>query len=246
MSVTIYTALTSSQKDQILALDNGFPLDDADFFALYEQDETICSAAAFIQEDETAFECYAFTAPDFRRKGFFYEVLDFVIDELDEEVEFMFYTNGKEPATLAALETLEAELVLEEHMMEIHLSDWIISVPKCSGQTMPAPQKTIPSQPLTVHTADIDGTETLQYETASGKVNISVFSSYYYLYGFEIREELRGKGHGTVFLSQVMKDLASRNPLPLRLQVSGDNLPALALYKKTGFQITETLFGYLY
>lgn len=236
MAVTIYTALKPAQKDQILALDNAFPLEDADFFALYEHDETVCSAAAFIQEDDTVFECYAFTAPDYRRNGFFSEILDSVIDELDEDTEFMFYTNGKEPSALAALEALEAELVLEEHMMEISLSDWI-SAEHASANN---------SYSLTVHTADIDGTETLQYETASGKVNISVFSSYYYLYGFEILEELRGKGYGTVFLSQVMNDLASRNPLPLRLQVSGDNLPALALYKKTGFQITETLFGYLY
>ncbi|WP_243134402.1 GNAT family N-acetyltransferase [Enterocloster asparagiformis] len=32
----------------------------------------------------------------------------------------------------------------------------------------------------------------------------------------------------------------------LTLQVSGDNLPALRLYKKTGFHITETLSYYLY
>ena len=30
------------------------------------------------------------------------------------------------------------------------------------------------------------------------------------------------------------------------LQVSGENEPALALYKKTGFRITETLSFYLY
>ena len=32
----------------------------------------------------------------------------------------------------------------------------------------------------------------------------------------------------------------------LNLQVSGQNLPAFNLYKKTGFRITETLSRYLY
>ena len=33
---------------------------------------------------------------------------------------------------------------------------------------------------------------------------------------------------------------------PVLLQVAGNNTPALALYKKTGFRITETLCCYLY
>ena len=93
---------------------------------------------------------------------------------------------------------------------------------------------------------DADGTLTRNYETEYGIVHSSVFSSYYYLYGFEIREDLRGQGYGKRFLNQVLLDLAKHAPLPLRLQVSGENLPALSLYKKTGFQITETLSGYLY
>ncbi|MFR4783702.1 MAG: GNAT family N-acetyltransferase [Pilosibacter sp.] len=35
-------------------------------------------------------------------------------------------------------------------------------------------------------------------------------------------------------------------PRPVLLQVSGGNAPALTLYKKTGFRITETLCCYLY
>lgn len=231
MSITITTTLQPSQKTQIQSMDAGFPLEDVDFYALYELGETVCSAAAFIQESDTSFECYPFTAPAFRRQGFFLEILDSVVSELEDDVDFMFYTNGKDPATLAALDALEAELVLEEHMMKLDLSHWTNA------------RNTLP---LTFRTVDIDGTETLQYETAAGTVNISVFSSYYYLYGFEILEELRGKGYGTAFLHQVLSDLAVRNPMPLHLQVSGENLPALSLYKKTGFQITETLFGYLY
>ena len=231
MSISILDTLCPSQIVQIQSMSSGFPVLEADLFALCEQNGAVCSAAAFIQEDEMTYECYAFTKPEFRRQGMFSELLDTAIEELPEDVEFTFYTNGKDSDTLETLAALEAELVQEEHMMEIDLSDWTGS--HCD-------------LPINMEACDIDGTVTWSYSNPNGTVNISVFSSYYYLYGFEIKEELRGHGHGTVFLGQVLTDLTKRNPLPMRLQVSGDNVPALALYKKTGFQITETLFGYLY
>ena len=231
MSAMILTELTHAQKEQICTLHTSFPLDGADLFAVLEADGAIRSAAAFLKEDETTYECFAYTEPAYRSQGMFSELLDLAIDELPEDTEFLFYTNGSDPDCMAVLEALEAELVMEEYMMEISLSE------------IPAADKV---NDISVKEIDVEGTRTLQYKSSFGIVNISVFSSYYYLYGFEITEELRGQGYGTRFLLQVLSDLAKRNPMPLRLQVSGDNLPALSLYKKTGFQITETLFGYLY
>lgn len=239
MSVRIVTTLQPSDKTKLLTLHAGFPLEDAAFFVLYETKETLCSAAAFVPEDDICYECYAFTAPNYRCQGYFSEILDAAIDELPEDAEFMFYANGADPDCIAALEALEAELVLEEHMMEFDLK----CLEKAVNTTSPADYSQIP---LVCKESVIDNTKTLHYGNAYGSVQISVFTSYYYLYGFEIQEDFRGKGHGKRFLFQVMHDLAARSPLPLRLQVSGDNLPAFSLYKKTGFQITETLFGYLY
>ena len=118
--------------------------------------------------------------------------------------------------------------------MEIDLSTWK------NGQM--EHQET----PITMACSMVDDTLTRHYENSYGSVNISVFSSYYYLYGLEIHEKYRGQGHGNHLLLQVIHDLAAFDPLPLRLQVSGENIPAVSLYKKTGFQITETLYGYLY
>lgn len=232
MSATMITTLNPFQKEQIQSMNRSFPVDDADFFALYEVDGSIHSAAAFIMEGSDTYECYAFTDPDHRRQGLFSNLLDLAIETFPEDTEFLFYTNGTDNDCMAVLEALEAELVLEEHMMEMNL------------QTLLLPQDS--NVNLTWKEANIDGTRTWQYENPNGSVNISVFSSYYYLYGLEIRESLRGRGYGTQLLNQVLHDLAERNPLPLRLQVSGDNIPAVSLYQKTGFQITETLFGYLY
>ena len=234
MPAMITTTLNPLQKTQIQSMDSAFPVDEADLFALFEIDGIIRSAAAFLSEGEDAYECYAFTEPAFRHQGLFSELLDIAIETLPEDTEFLFYTNGTDPDTKATLLALEAELVLEEHMMEINLNSYI------------AEFKGISETPVTMNLATIDETLTRRYSNPYGSVNISVFGSYYYLYGLEIKESYRGKGYGNQLLNQVILDLASHNPLPLRLQVSGENVPAISLYKKTGFQITETLFGYLY
>ena len=232
MSASVIDHLNPNQKSQIQTLSKAFPLDDVDLFAIYEIDGVIRSAAAFIEEDEFLYECYGYTDPQYRRQGLFSELLDLAIDELPEDSEFLFYTNGKDKDSMAAIHALEAELALEEHMMELDLSAF--STPMCSESA------------LILEEADLDGTLTRIYKNPYGLVNISVFSGYYYLYGLEILEQFRGLGHGKTLLHQVLHDLKTNNPLPLRLQVSGDNTAALSLYKKTGFQITETLFGYLY
>ena len=238
MSAVILSALTETQKEQIYALHSSFPLDDAELIAIYETDGTIRSAALFINEDDTTYECFAYTEPAFRRQGMFTELLDLAIDVLPEDTEFIFYTNGSDADCMAVLNALEAEPILEEHMMELDLASFAES--SCFKTSDPGPGE------FFVKEEEIDQTRTRCYKSAWGVVNISVFSSYYYLYGFEIKEELRGQGYGTTYLLQVLSDLANINPLPLRLQVSGDNTAALSLYKKTGFQITETLFGYIY
>ncbi len=243
INVIITTTLHPVQKDRIQSMDRAFPINDVDFFAICEVDGVLRAAAAFIREDDCTCECYAFTEPSYRRQGMFSELLDLAIETFPEDTEFIFYTNGADPDCMATLKALEAELIVEEHMMEIQLKNRIVSP---ADRATPADRTFFRLPPLTMTISTPDGTLTRHYENQNGSVNIFVFSSYYYLYGLEIHEELRGKGYGRQLLNQVLDDLASHNPLPLRLQVAGDNLAAVSLYKKTGFQITETLFGYLY
>ena len=128
---------------------------------------------------------------------------------------------------------------------------------------------------IQVETLDIDGTPTLCFRSGHAIVNFSVFPSHYYLYGFEVERSQRGKGYGsslqTVLVGlfsdteNLLTDLYTGRTVsgipvavssrtgasgdhkrPVLLQVAGNNTPALALYKKTGFRITETLCCYLY
>lgn len=262
MSVFITSYLDSARKAAVQSMIGAvlekepvtvsFPLEDASLYALFEDNSTVLSALALTEESADSMECCAFTHPDFRRRGLFNELLDRVLEEIPEDTDLIFYTDHKSSGAMAALAALEAELLCDEYMMELPVPD----SPAASERPhfSPAPDlfqsslisglsdKELPSVTETFP----DGVTTRVYQNRYGSLCISVFSSYYYLYGFEIKEAFRGKGHGTRLLFDVLSDLCSFRPLPVRLQVSGDNRAALSLYKKTGFQITEILSCYLY
>lgn len=241
MSIYTATSLTENQKmavDKLLCtcrkkepLTLSFPTEDADLYVLYEEEGNILSVCAFTKEDEETYECSAFTAPKYRQQGLFSELFDTALALLPEDVNFLFYTDQKSPDTLKALEAYEAEPLFHEYMMEL------------SGSPS---MRDFSSVSVSMTGSTEARTHTYHYQSPYGVVNISVFSSYYYLYGFEIRKELRGKGYGHAMLCEVLNDLNVRKSMPVRLQVSGENIPALSLYKKAGFQITETLSCYIY
>lgn len=247
MKIHTVSSLDTDMKNRVRALVDlcckkeglslSLPLDDADLYALYEGNGQLISAAAFTRVDQDIYECAAFTAPKMRNRRLFSGLLDEAMAILPEESEFLFCTDNHCPDTAAVLSSMEAEHISDEFMMELSLKDYI-------PEHLPHPA---PGS-LTVRVTETseDGIPTLHYSAAQGSVMISVFASHYYLYGFEIRKADRGKGLGTAFLSFVLHDLASREPLPVTLQVSGDNSAALSLYKKTGFRITEILSCYLY
>ena len=67
-----------------------------------------------------------------------------------------------------------------------------------------------------------------------------------YLYSLQVLPELRNRHLGTAFISALLPRLAEKGFKSIKLQVSSENLPAMALYKKTGFYITQTLSFYEY
>lgn len=66
------------------------------------------------------------------------------------------------------------------------------------------------------------------------------------LHQVEILPDWRVKGYGKILMELLLARLCEAGVRRVILQVSGDNAPALALYKKTGFRVTETLSYYLY
>ena len=232
-------SLDSSQIRQLQTMVNkctdsdgtrlSFPFDEADLFLYFEHDGSIVSAIAFIPIEGLLYECSAFT-------------------------ELIFYADKRNSAAAAVLEEIGAELNSEEHMMKLLPENF--SIIDCrSSQTGSDVSALDLIADIHSECLNLDGTLTLRFHSDHAVINFSVFPSHYYLYGFEVEESCRGKGYGTKFLSTVLARLLNGSagaaadntaPRPVLLQVSGGNAPALTLYKKTGFRITETLCCYLY
>ena len=231
----IHSLVSDCRQAEGLSL--SFPYTDADLYVLLQENGQILSAAAFTDMGDV-FECSAFTHPSARRRGCFSRLLKAAVPRLPEGTELLFYTSAACRDAQKTLAALGARKAPDEYFMELFLDNF---------QSKPSPDFS-PNLPWhkPFHPELKEEASILTYQAFCGSVHIAVYPDWYYLFGLEIQESFRGLGLGQALLFFVLSDLKDKNPLPLRLQVSGDNLPALSLYEKTGFRITETLSCHLY
>ena len=110
MDITISSSLTPREKDKIFLLLDAcykkepvsltFPTEEADHYLLAWENGRLLCAAALLEEDETVYECTAFTRPDCRRNGIFGAVLEKGLSLLPEDTELLFYVDKKSPDAL--------------------------------------------------------------------------------------------------------------------------------------------------
>lgn len=244
----IYTTrLSSTQKQQIKnllsACRQAEPLtlsapleDDLDYFLLYDGNVLCTMLFLFFPEPDIC-ECAAFTHPDYRRKGCFSRLLEKALEytkaceaTLGHPIDFCFLTDSKTPSASFVLKALSAEYWYSEHKMERHLTRH----DRCHQSSLQ-----IKDAGDHIYTASVNNQMIGTCITLPTGKNI-------YLYGFEIKENLRRHGYGEDFLRSMLAFLSGEGYETVSLQVSGQNLAALSLYKKTGFRITDTLSYYLY
>ena len=244
--------LSQTEKNNIETLINlsqifdkqpfSLPLEeDGLYFLLYEENKLLSLLFALPLDSHTL-ECMALTRPDRRKEGLFVRLLAALAD-CEPEKDILFPNNPGNRLAVAVMEAIEAEEIEREHMMNLELAgrpsfassfhdSWHLKADQKKGSSV-----------LSYTLTNIQG------QTA-GQCFVDLQKTRGYFYGLEIQPKLRGQGLGTLFLSLVLSHLSSlpvpQRPTSLSLQVSGQNLPALALYKKAGFQITESLAYYLY
>lgn len=256
MKCTHTTALNEQQKMDIRHLVEdcrlaepvtlSAPLEDGlEYFLGYEDGKLVSMVFLFFPENSVC-ECGAYTEPGHRRRGYFAELLEEAlafVETYEEsrqlDVDFCFLTDGKSSDAMAVIEALGAEYWYSEYSMSLELP-W--------AETGPA--AAVHSTLSTLSTLSISEAEENLYTAALSGQPIGVCmiipsGDTVYFYGFEIKSSYRRMGYGQQFLDAMIALLADRYRR-MTLQVSSQNTPALELYKKTGFRVTETLSYYLY
>lgn len=254
------TQLTEFQKNQITRLHEtccrhdrlrlSYPLSEPDtrHYLLYPDSgsasETEPAAVlAILPYDDALAECIAFTHPDRRQSGYFTALLDAALARY-EDYSLLFPVSGDCTDTLAALDALDAVLESRELQMSLDLDR---KFPLSFAETCT----------LTV-LPESDGMGFYRMEAAQsaslpapGQIpgtcrTFRVSDTCVCLHHVEIAEALRGQGYGYAMLCLLLNHLTDTGYKQVSLQVSASNEAALALYKKTGFRVTETLSYYLY
>ena len=231
---------------------------DGDGFWLAADEKTGSLAGCLIlfQTGEASWECIPLTDPGCRKKGVFSALLSEACKagNCPGEEELWFTCRPGQKTWAAVLEAIQAEKVYDEYKMELSLEGFMFP-------------RTAPSFPVTLFLPDgkrnhgaaavSSDQPQLSPESASfqdtGRAvapHVSCFLSpqrgRVYLSHLVTEEPYRNQGLGAAFLTGLFFRLAALGFTAVSLQVSGENEPALALYKKTGFRITETLSFYLY
>lgn len=265
MSIKIETALSSARKSQLETLVSlcleAFPAPlsvptDGDVYFFMEEPSALGNGStellgflALYESEEHVWECSAFTRPDKRQTGIFSALLD-AAEKAYPDDQFSFpVPDSKEclPA-LKTLEALGAELWYQEHLMALDADNpaWNTLFTKPDGISLSL--SITPSEQTEEENSQLVQAFSGGPLVASCSLSIEQHNALKTccLHHVFVPENLRNKGYGTLFLKTLLPQLKKQGSSRFLLQVSGSNLPAIALYKKTGFRITETLSYYLY
>ena len=260
LSICSTNLLTQKQQEETADLtavchhhdqnDLSYPLEETDVthFLAYLPDGSLAACLALIPYEEDLAECCAFTHPDFRNQGIFSRLLEEGLSHIPDS-DLLFAVSESCQDTVKTLAALGAEKESEELMMECDLTSR-----SCFHVTQTAAASASPSHSpsITSGSFSLHQTSASEFCLYQGDLRLGtafaepVREGTVCLHHVEILPEYRHQGLGTVFFTLLLPALASQGFQPALLQVAGDNMPAIALYKKTGFSVTKTLSYYFY
>ena len=201
------------------------------FFLYYEESELTGFMGVFCPDGKTA-EIQAFTAPAKRRLGVFRTLLEPAGEELKyNNVKQVYFV--AEPVSEAAAKTAEA-MGMKRCYSEL--------VMRLEGDG------TVPVSYFTLSCAADEGG--LKYTLFDGDAEVGTAGMYVggrelFIYGVEIKENLRGQGYGTALTELLIRDIRHSHPdKQIKVQVRSDNTPAMHIYERLGFVVESERIYY--
>lgn len=211
-------------------LPGALPADADGLWLAADENDELTGCLLLFQTDLHSWEGIPFVHPAYRRKGIFSALLANACQKgnCPGEDDLFFSVRPTQTLWLQVLNSIEAEKAFDEYMMEYSFQN-------------------LPSARLKTE-ADFSDELTVSFQGTEGMAScphvsclLSAHGSSVYLYQLLTEEAFRGQGRALAFLHHLFPRLKALGFSSVRLQVSGENLPAMALYKKTGFHITEVL-----
>lgn len=253
----LHALLSACREKEPLSL--SIPEDGDGFFLAYEKAgqaegrPLLVSCGAFCTVSADLWECYGLTRPEYRRKGLFGRMLEEICRMAQEqeektktEINLAFLSDGNSADGLAAFRALDMEYWYSEYRMEgkVPLIHSNASQEAGSLFLKKFPGQAGSEEDMVFYAYPAAGAGFREGQVIGACRLFPLGPSCFCLHHVEIGSDFRGKGWG----GKLMDALSGLLPPGSRiiLQVSSLNLPAMALYKKTGFRITETLSYYLY
>lgn len=198
--------------------------DARDFFALYYEGKRL-TGFAFCCCGEPA-EISGAIHPDFRGRHIFARMVSALKNHAKAGT-YEFSGRDAYPGFIECAKSLGAVCRREEHLMRFTA-------------------KEPPACPLLQYSERENGNVFLfgEPERPSGHISLSYDGALVNIYNVYVEPRLRGQGLGYSMMCSVLDRLATENMKNIVLQVSGSNKPALALYAKCGFEITDSVVFY--
>lgn len=224
--------------------------EDADIFLLYyEEDELVAALCIYHMGDtkdgKPIDEICAMTHPAWRRKGCFTALFSMAKALLRPVLRFGINPSsaGKAGGGRESGGAGDAETFLEHLGAEFTYKEQFMTLP------LPDPYFKEGAEPMELtireETEDSDSSVTLTVTCPFGECYLSLFGNRAYLFGVLIYRRFRGQGYGYRMLHALLSRLPERGIREVFLEVSSENLPAVRLYEKLGFAVSESLAYYI-
>lgn len=219
--------------------------EDADIFLLYYGEGELVAALCIYhmgdtKEGKPIDEICAMTHPAWRRRGCFTALFSMAKALLRPVLRFGIYPSpaGEAGDVETFLEHLGAKFTHKEQFMTLPLAG-----PWLKAETEPM-ELTIREE-AEGSGSDSAPSATLTVTCPFGECYLSLFGSRAYLFGVLIYRRFRGQGYGYRMLHALLSRLPERGIREVFLEVSSENLPAVRLYEKLGFAVSESLAYYI-
>ncbi len=248
----------------VLALDASMNFDpNLPAFYLGMEDENLVAFLMVFAPDSTEAEIIAFTAPSYRRRGYFRALLAQAAEQLRSRGvrRLLLQCDAAGADGRDAMAAMAAKYEYSEYAMIRPLSDLpAVDAPLLIAEAAPGEL-----EELSVLAADINQDDPDFYRSMLGKAMATTAMTVYsaWLEGqragmcrviwdetppgictLGIRPDLRGRGLGEALLHLVLREIAGRGHDAATLDVDSGNTAALSLYRKAGFQIKTQIDFY--